>query len=167
MIPSPASAETAERADIVVLGIGNLLLGDEGAGVHALRRLEQDCRHEDVRFVDGGTLGFAIAGLIEASPALIVLDAAQMSAPAGTVTLFEGAEMDAFVGSNRKRSVHEVGLLDLLAVAALGDRLPARRALIGIQPDRIDWADVPTPVVASAIPRACWIAQQLIERWHA
>ena len=83
------------------------------------------------------------------------------------VTLFEGAEMDAFVGSNRKRSVHEVGLLDLLAVAALGDRLPARRALIGIQPDRIDWADVPTPVVASAIPRACWIAQQLIERWHA
>jgi hydrogenase maturation protease len=162
MIPSRASAEPA----ILVLGIGNVLLCDEGAGVHAMRRLEQGCRDPTVQFADGGTLSFTLAGLIEASPALIVLDAAEMKAPPGSVAVFEGERMDAFLGSERKRSVHEVGLLDLMALAALGGRLPERRALIGIQPQTVDWAEEPTPVVAQAIPMACERARELIERWQ-
>jgi len=171
MIPCPASAETAERATstepILVLGIGNVLLGDEGAGVHAMRRLEQECGFPDVRFVDGGTLSFTLAGLIESSPALIVIDAAEMKAPPGSVALFEGPQMDAFLGSERKRSVHEVSLLDLMALAALAGRLPNRRALIGIQPETIDWSDSPSRTVADAIPDACACARELIERWQS
>ena len=166
MIPCPVFAD-AGRERVLVLGIGNVLLGDEGAGVHALRELERDCCDETLRFIDGGTLSFTIAGFIESCPALIVLDAAQMNQPPGTVALFEGAHMDAFLGGERKRSVHEVGLLDLMAVAALRERLPARRALIGIQPHRVDWSDAPTSVVAEAIPRACGLARVLIERWQA
>jgi hydrogenase maturation protease len=170
MIPCHASADAPERASaesILVLGIGNVLLGDEGAGVHAVRHLEEACRHPGVRFVDGGTLSFTLAGLIESSPALIVLDAAEMKAKPGSVALFEGAQMDDFLGSERKRSVHEVSLLDLMALAALGGRLPERRALIGIQPESIDWSESPSSAVAQAIPEACARARELIERWRS
>ena len=171
MIPCRASAETAERASsgdsILVLGIGNVLLGDEGAGVHAMRRLERDCRIAGVRFADGGTLSFTLAGLIESSPALIVLDAAEINARPGSVAVFEGERMDTFLGSKRKRSVHEVGLLDLMALAALGGSLPGRRALIGIQPQSIDWSESPSEPVALAIPEACQRARELIERWQS
>ena len=164
MIRCRASADAVES--ILVLGIGNVLLGDEGAGVHAMRRLEQGARLPGVEFADGGTLGFTLAGLIESKPALIVLDAAEMKAAPGSVAGFEGSRMDEFLGSERKRSVHEVGLLDLMAVAALGGRLPPRRALIGIQPQTIDWSETPSAAVAQAIPRACEHARQLIERWR-
>jgi hydrogenase maturation protease len=120
-----------------------------------------------VRFVDGGTLSFTLADLIESSSALIVLDAAEMQAPPGSVALFEGARMDAFLGSDRRRSVHEVGLLDVMAFAALDGRLPEKRALIGIQPELIDWSESPSPVVERAIPQACVRAHELIERWQS
>jgi hydrogenase maturation protease len=162
MIPCRASAEPA----ILVLGIGNVLLGDEGAGVHAMRRLERDCAHPDVHFADGGTLSFTLAALIGTSPALIVLDAAEMKAPPGSVAVFEGEHMDEFLGSERKRSVHEVGLLDLMALAALDGSLPQKRALIGIQPQSIDWSESPSRAVAQAIPEACERARELIERWQ-
>jgi hydrogenase maturation protease len=171
MIPCRASADVADGSDtergIVVLGIGNTLLGDEGAGVHALRRLEASCAgRSDVEFVDGGTLSFTLAGVIESRPALIVLDAAEMKAAPGSVAVFVGEDMDAFLGSERKRSVHEVGLLDLMALAALGGHLPARRALIGIQPQAIDWSEAPSEIVARAIPEACERARELLERWR-
>jgi hydrogenase maturation protease len=89
-----------------------------------------------------------------------------LNAPPGTVQVFEGEEMDRFLGSQRKRSVHEVGLLDLMTIARLTDALPPRRALIAVQPEFLDWADTPTPAVAAAIPRACDLANGLIERWR-
>jgi hydrogenase maturation protease len=165
MIPSHASAESADS--ILVLGIGNVLLCDEGAGVHAMRRLEETCRIPGVQFADGGTLSFTLAELIESNPALIVFDAAEMKTQPGSVAVFEGERMDEFLGGERKRSVHEVGLLDLMAVAALGGRLPGRRALIGIQPMSFDWSDSPSRAVAQAIPEACERARELIERWQS
>jgi hydrogenase maturation protease len=154
----------------LVLGIGNTLLGDEGAGVYAVRALatDQSARQDqDIEFLDGGTLSFTLAAPIEEADQLIVIDAAQLKADAGTVRVFEGAEMDAFLGANRKRSVHEVGLIDLMSIARLTDSLPARRALIGIQPQYVDWAEQPTAAVAAAIPKACEEALSLIRRWSA
>ncbi len=151
----------------LVLGIGNTLLSDEGVGVHAIRALAQDHPHLDnVEFMDGGTLSFTLAGEIEDSRELIVIDAAELGHPPGTVQVFEGEQMDAFLGSNRKRSVHEVGLLDLMAVAHLAGHLPQRRALIGVQPDKVDWGDSPTEAVARAIPHACTRALELITTWR-
>jgi hydrogenase maturation protease len=164
MTPCRVSAEAP--ASILVLGIGNVLLGDEGAGVHAMRRLEREGRFGDVTFADGGTLSFTLAGLIESSPALIVLDAAEMEARPGHVAVFEGGSMDDFLGSTRKRSAHEVGLLDVMALVALGGRLPGRRALIGIQPCSVDWSEAPSEAVAQALPEACARAAELIARWQ-
>jgi len=150
----------------LVLGIGNTLLSDEGAGIHILEYLRQ--RHPQlpgVTWLDGGTLSFTLAPDIESHENLIVLDAAQLQADAGTVRCLVDAEMDRFLGTNR-RSVHEVGLVDLLDMARLRQRLPGRRALVGIQPQKLDWGDAPTPAVADAIPRAAEQVLELLAEWN-
>jgi hydrogenase maturation protease len=152
----------------LILGIGNTLLQDEGAGVHAIRLLsEQTGQRDDIELMDGGTLSFSLAGAIEDTEQLIVIDAAQYGGEPGTTRVFLGEQMDSFVGSNRKRSVHEVSLVDLLMIARLADSLPAKRALIGIQPQDVDWGEQPSPAVAAAIPRACDHALQLVEGWRS
>lgn len=151
----------------LVLGLGNVLLGDEGAGVHAIRRLAaEQSQLPDTEYVDGGTIGLALAASIEAATDLIVIDAAELRLPPGSVRLFEGEQMDRLLGESRKGSVHEISLLDLLAAVRLSGRLPERRALIAVQPQGIDWADMPTSPVARAIPIACAMAVDLIGRWR-
>jgi len=149
----------------LVLGIGNTLLSDEGLGVHLLEYLRE--RHPElpgVTWLDGGTLSFTLAPLIEEHENLIVLDAAQLNKPPGSISLLMGDEMDAFVGHG-KRSVHEVGLIDLLTIAHLQDRLPVKRALLGIQPAEFGWGDRPGEVVARAIPEAATQVLKLLESW--
>ena len=152
---------------VLVLGIGNTLLSDEGAGIHAVRSLEAEGSLPNVQYLDGGTLSFTLAGAIEDSERLIVVDAAELGAPAGTVRCFEGRDMDAFLGSSRKRSVHEVSLLDLMAVVLLAGRLPECRALVGIQPQNLDWGHDPSPAVQQALPAACRTVRELIQRWRS
>ena len=159
---------TQEQTTTLILGIGNTLLSDEGAGVHAIRMLgERYSNSNHVTLLDGGTLSFTLAGPIEDADHLIVIDAAELQASPGTVRVFVEDDMDRFVGANKKSSVHEVGLLDLLTIARLSDHLPERRALIGIQPEFLDWGEEPTAVVREALPVACEHAVELVERWHA
>lgn len=152
---------------ILVLGIGNTLLSDEGVGVHVVHTLMNSPNHsqEDVEYMDGGTLSFTLAAPIQSTDALIVIDAAQLNARPGTVQVFTGEEMDRFLLSNRKSSVHEVGLTDLRAIAVLAEHWPERRALIGIQPHKLDWGEYPTDDVAAAIPVACSQVHSLIDGW--
>jgi len=152
----------------VVLGIGNTLLSDEGAGVHVIRHLQQqDEPIPDTEYVDGGTLSFTLAGLIEQAHNLIIIDAAQLQAEPGEIRTFIGDEMDAFLRHNRKRSVHEVSLMDLLGIATLAEQLPARRALIGIQPEIIDWGELPSARVQAAIPLASARVVSLVRDWQS
>jgi hydrogenase maturation protease len=151
----------------LVLGIGNTLLTDEGVGIHVLRHLEaQGPLPPDVQLLDGGTLSFTLAGPIEEAEALVVVDAANLKGRAGDMKVFEGEAMDAFLMSNRKSTVHEVGLTDLRAIAILAGHWPERRALVAIQPQIVDWGEEPTPAVADAIPPACAAIRQLIESWN-
>jgi len=151
----------------LVLGIGNTLLTDEGIGVHVLQALESRLADfPDVSLLDGGTLSFTLAGPIEEADALIVVDAANIKTRPGEWTLLKGEEMDAFLMSNRKATVHEVGLTDLRAIAMLAGHWPEKRAMLAIQPDVIDWGEFPTPAVAAAIPPACKAIHALIQEWQ-
>ncbi len=149
----------------LVLGIGNTLLSDEGIGVHVVQKLAHDSPSLRATFMDGGTLSFSLAGPIEACRRLIVVDAAELKAPPGTLRVFLDDAMDRHVAAGGKRSVHEVGLADLLAVAALAGRLPRQRALVGIQPEYVDWGMRPTEAVANALPSACAAIERLVEDW--
>lgn len=152
--------------DTLILGIGNTLLSDEGAGIHALNLLQSEHSNiPNLTFLDGGTLSFTLACWIEDCTNLIVFDAAQLHQPAGTVQAFIGTQMDEFLGSS-KRSAHEVGLLDLIDIARLTENLPENRALIGIQPQTMTWGMQPTESVASALKLAVNKAVSIIQQWQ-
>jgi len=150
----------------LILGIGNTLLTDEGAGIHALNHLQSAYPDiPDLTFLDGGTLSFTLAAWIEDCANLVVFDATELQQPAGAVTTFVGTAMDEFLGTTR-RSAHEVGLLDLMDIARITGHLPENRALIGIQPEIMDWGMEPTAAVQNALGTAASEAVSLIRQWQ-
>lgn len=151
----------------VVLGIGNILLSDDGAGVHVARHLHGLLKNRtDVQIIDGGTLSFTLAPVIEDADRLIVIDAAQLHAAPGTVRTIFGAEFDSFVGKP-KLTVHEVGLVDLLDIARLMDAVPAQRALVAVQPRRATWGSTLTEEVESAVGEMVSRVIELLDDWPA
>jgi hydrogenase maturation protease len=153
------------KCGTLVLGVGNTILTDEGVGpwvVERLRALNPDA--PGVTWMDGGTLSFSIATDVEDAENLIVVDATELHADPGTVQVFVGEEMDRMLGGHG-RSIHEVGLMDLMNMARLTERLPQRRALVGIQPAIIDWGTEPSPAIGAAMPKAAQEVAALIMAW--
>ena len=166
--------------ETLILGIGNTLLTDEGAGIHALNHLQSASPNiwpgsssadnsnldtPNLNFIDGGTLSFTLAVWIEDCTNLIVFDATELNQEPGTVNVFVGTEMDDFLGTT-KRSAHEVGLIDLMDIARLTGHHPENRALIGIQPDKMTWGMEPTAAVQNALDEAIAEAVKLINQWQ-
>ena len=148
----------------LVLGVGNVLLADEGAGVHAMRYLQDHYDLPNTTYLDAGTLSFTLAADIAEADNLIVFDAAQIDSEPGAVRVFQDEEVDNFLKSGRC-SVHEVGFADLMDIARLEGHLPQRYALIGIQPEKLGWGDAPSETVRRSMPRAAGNAAALIHRW--
>lgn len=153
----------------LVLGFGNVLLADDGAGVHLMAALRAELATSAyaVECVDGGTLSFSLLPYVEATDSLLIVDAANLQLSAGAVQLFEGVAMDELLKSSRRRSVHEVGLIDLLDMARVQGSLPERRALLCIQPGVIDWGEMLSPPVSAALPEAKRLALELLCRWRS
>lgn len=152
-------------SNTLILGIGNTLLSDEGVGVHMLDYLRR--HHPELsgaQYLDGGTLSFTLAPYIESAEHLIVVDAAELMAPPGAVQVFSGEDMERFAGRT-KRSVHEVSLGDLLAIAHLTDSLPTERALVAIQPQHVDWGHQLSEPVKRALPQAARRVVTLLHQW--
>jgi hydrogenase maturation protease len=153
------------QSGTLVLGVGNTILTDEGVGpwvVERLRTLNPEV--PGIRWMDGGTLSFSIASDVEDAENLIVVDATELRAAPGTVRVFVNEEMDRMLGGHG-RSIHEVGLMDLMNMARLTERLPQRRALVGIQPGLVDWGTEPSPSVGAAMPEAAGAVAKLIREW--
>lgn len=151
---------------IVVLGLGNVLMGDDGAGVHAIERLRANFTlPASVSLIDGGTLSFSLLELVESASALIVVDAMELDAPAGTLKIFTGDELDQFLAAPTQRNIHDLNLGDLLRMCALLGTLPLHRVLVGIQVQHIGWQDRPSDVVSEGINRACQAICELVEDW--
>jgi hydrogenase maturation protease len=153
------------KSGTLVLGVGNTILTDEGVGpwvVERLRALNPEA--PGVHWMDGGTLSFSISADVEDAEYLIVVDATELKAAPGTVRVFVDEEMDKMLGGHG-RSIHEVGLMDLMNMARLTERLPQRRALVGIQPAVIDWGTEPSPAVGAALPEAARAVADLITEW--
>jgi hydrogenase maturation protease len=123
--------------DILVLGIGNVLLTDEGIGVRALKELERRYTYPtNVELLDGGTAGIELLRHIRNRDYLIIIDAMKCGQEPGTVFRVEGDEVPA--AFRTRISPHQLGLSDLLAAAMLTDELPASLVLYGVEPESID-----------------------------
>jgi hydrogenase maturation protease len=116
--------------------------------------------------LDGGTVGLALLDRLSDLAGLVALDAMKLGKPPGSVTVLTGGDMDAHL-RNQHGSVHEVGLSDLMDALRLSDQLPLRRALIGIEPENMDWGTAPTAIVSDAIPEAVAAVRRLVAEWQA
>ncbi len=152
---------------VLVIGVGNPLMSDDGVGLRLLEALAaRTTQPAPVEFLDAGTLGFMLLPRVEQCDALLALDAANLGGPPGAVRVFEGEAFDEFVRQPRC-SVHELGLRDLLDAARLTGALPGRRALVAVQPGRLGWGMVLSPPVEAALPAATAAAAGILERWRA
>ncbi len=135
---------------VVVLGIGNILMQDEGVGVHAVRALSDGGLPEGVAAVDGGTLGLELLPIVEEAGALVLVDAARMGRAPGSFGVFRGGDL--FRGYGGHVSPHQAGAADLIAAARLTGGLPERCTLFGVEPGAIDFGLELSAEVAAALP---------------
>ena len=120
-----------------LIGLGNLLLRDEGIGIHAIRALE--ARHlapPGLEIVDGGTSGLDLLPYIEGRDRVLFIDAVNFRKEPGYIGVLENQEIPALF--SHKDSLHHLGLMDVLATAQLLDVAPREICLIGIQPHLIE-----------------------------
>jgi hydrogenase maturation protease len=148
----------------LVLGIGNILLRDEGVGVRLVEQLQQ--RYdvpERVQILDGGTMGLDLMATIEGVGQLLVIDAVQANlAPGEHICLYDDA-IPTFLG--RGMSPHQIGLSDILSVARLRDMLPRRVALLGVQPALVETGLELSPTIAAQMERLEQVALDILREW--
>ena len=136
----------------LVIGLGNPLMGDDGAGLAALARLRDDwVLPEGVELVDGGTWGMNLLPIIEGCPCVLLLDAIDAGSPPGTLTVLERAEIPRYF--QLKLSPHQIDLREVLGLAELRGKLPARLIAIGVQPERIEMGITLSPSVARGVDK--------------
>ena len=122
---------------ILVLGLGNPLLGDDGAGLELLERVENEGPWPDnVRLVDGGTWGMSLLPDIIEAEMLLVLDAVRTGREAGAVVRGEDEAVPRWY--SRPVSPHQVDLAEVLGAAQLLGKLPGRLVVVGIEPESTD-----------------------------
>lgn len=106
---------------VLILGIGNYLMGDEGVGVHLIHELEKEILPDEVHLLDGGTAGFQLMEYLEQYPVVIMVDATLDNNPVGTIRLIEPKFSRDFP---KAMSTHEIGLKDLIESLSLMGKLP-------------------------------------------
>ena len=148
---------------ILVLGLGNILLQDEGLGVRAVEQLA--VRYElspDVEVLDGGTLGLDLLPRLDGVHTLLLVDAVKCGQPPGALIRLEGDAIPTALAL--KMSMHQLGLGDLLAVSSLRGTLPPRVILWGMEPASFDWSlDLSSPVTARLDELVQVVVQELCD----
>jgi hydrogenase maturation protease len=148
---------------VLVLGIGNILLSDEGVGVHVINRFQQTYDiPAEVEVIDGGTMGLDLMPYFEGRTHVIVVDAicADGEKP-GTIRRFAGSEVMTMLGE--RISPHQIGLSDLLACTAVDTQLPENIVLLGIVPESLDTSLEMTPVITARVEELVGLVQGELE----
>ncbi len=136
---------------LLVLGLGNLLCGDDGLGAAAIARLDRDWEApEGAMVIDGGTLGLALLPYVEDALDVILVDAIRDDAPPGSLVRLQGEDVAPAI--LHRLSPHQVGVADLLDGARLHDRYPRRLVLLGLVPQTLGLGADRSVAVANRIP---------------
>jgi hydrogenase maturation protease len=163
-----SASRPGHAGGVLVVGLGNLLLGDDGVGVHAVRRLATIPQAPAfLTPLDGGTLGFRLMEAVAQSDAALFIDAAEFGLPPGSIRLLERNALDAYTRHGGRLSAHQAGLIDLLTLARMDGWVPEHVAVLGIRPHRIGWDEQLSEPVALALPSACRMAIDTARRWRS
>lgn len=149
---------------ILVLGLGNTIMTDDGFGVKVVTTLSS--RHHfqgPVQLLDGGTLGLDLLPYLEGVESLLIIDALDMRDKPGKIFRLAGDEVPRAFAS--KLSVHQMGLQDLLAVAELQGYVPRDLVVWGVQPESIEMCTELTATVAAAVEPVMAHVLEELQRW--
>lgn len=123
----------------LVLGVGNLLAGDDGLGPLVVEHLaaSMSALPPGTEVIDGGTCGLFLLGYLAGVNSVVAVDAAELGAAPGTVRVLRDVQLSDAVLCAPRMSIHQAGLADLLSAARLARCLPERVTLVGVQPSVI------------------------------
>lgn len=140
----------SERTPLLILGLGNVLLEDDGVGSAAVRALlDGYVPPDNVRVFDGGTLGLSLLPYVDAAEALILVDAVKADAAPGTCVRINADDVAPAVAT--RLSPHQIGVADLLDGARWLDRSPRNLTLLGLVPESMELGVGLTPKVHDAL----------------
>jgi hydrogenase maturation protease len=150
---------------ITVLGVGNILMQDEGFGVRVVERLLNHYSFPpNVQVLDGGTLGMELLRFLVGTDNLILIDAVSGQLPPGSFYRFRNDEVKAYF--KEKVSMHELGIQDVLAIMEVLEK-PAKEIMImGVQPFAIDIGLELTPIVAETMDNVVKEILQVLKDWQ-
>ena len=149
-----------KRTPVVIIGVGNLLMGDEGAGIHAVALLRGVAWPAGVEVLDGGTAGVGLVHLIDGRRLAVIVDCADFGGAPGEIRSFDA---EALARDERTEAgLHAVDLLTALALAKKTVAYPARVVIVGIQPKSIAMGTQLSPEVQSALTRLPEMLKKLV-----
>jgi hydrogenase maturation protease len=151
---------------VVVIGLGNPLMGDDGFGLAVLDELRTDyALPPEVELVDGGTWGMNLLPVVEDADELILIDAIDIGAAPGTMVRLEHARLPRYLAT--KISPHQVDLRDVLGLAELRGTLPADTVALGLQPASVEMRNSLSDIARRGVePLASAVVQELARRGY-
>lgn len=151
--------------NILVLGLGNILLRDEGIGVHAVNAIKERCSFtSDVEVMDGGTLGLDLLPRFEGRDKILIIDAVDFKKEPGYIGILENDDIPSNLFA--KLSVHHIGLSDLLYTARLMDIRPSTIRLIGVQPQSLDVGLGMTDCLCAKMDEVINLVIRTLKEWN-
>jgi len=152
---------------ILVLGLGNPVMADDGVGLAALERLRAGfLLSREVELADGGTWGMRLLPMLQDYSRVLFLDAIQAGKPPGTLIRLDGEAIPRGLGLG-KLSPHQVDLQDVLAAATLLGRVPREMVALGLQPERVEMRVGLSPAVEAQIDSLVAAAVECLAAWGA
>ncbi|MFA4918653.1 MAG: HyaD/HybD family hydrogenase maturation endopeptidase [Thermodesulfovibrionales bacterium] len=139
------------KKPVLILGIGNLILKDEGFGVHVVRQMADIPLPDNVELMDGGTMGIDLLYYIEGRKKVVVIDVVDAGSPPGTLYRFTDKNIE--YHKEMLRSAHEIDFAYILKMAEQLGTIPDEVVFIGITPREIEPGVGLTPVLEEKIPQ--------------
>jgi len=153
-----------KTAEITVLGVGNILLTDEGLGVHVVNDLRD--RYEfipSINIIDGGTMGMELLNYMRGMKKLLLVDAISGGQSPGSIYEFPHKELEEYFREHI--SVHEVGMQDILCIRSLQEDPLEDAVVIGVEPESLEVGFEPSPCVSAALPEVKERVLKVLATW--
>lgn len=149
---------------IVVLGVGNILLTDEGLGVHVVEDLKANYTFTpQISLIDGGTMGMELLTYMRGMKKILLIDAVNGGEAPGTIYEFPHRELEQYFTDHI--SVHEVGMQDILRIRAIQENPLEDAIVIGVEPESLDVGFEPSTPVQKALPEVKERVLRVLREW--
>ncbi len=154
-----------QESTVTVLGLGNILMSDEGVGVHVVNEFqERYAVPEYVEIIDGGAAGLDLIPFIEGKERVLMVDAVNFDREPGFIGMLENEEIPARLTS--KVSMHHLGLMDVLSIVRLSGKYPKDVCIIGIQPKSLELGLAMTPEVSGKKELLITLVADKLREWN-